>query len=210
MVNRTPVRPKPIQGGEWVARFIFISGRLCLDFAETGGAGEQRAYWERLHQPSDLSDWFAESDLQLAGVEVTRAELQTALELREAIWQAAQAARKGETPRAEDIACINRAAAQPGLAAQLDGEAAGLSWRAPQNARVTLATAALSAVARDAVDLFSGELRTKIRECENPNCGLIFVDASRPGKRRWCLMERCGNRAKTRRYRQRRGEQTAD
>jgi predicted RNA-binding Zn ribbon-like protein len=32
----------------------------------------------------------------------------------------------------------------------------------------------------------------------------MFIDHSRPGRRRWCSMERCGNRAKTARYRQRR------
>lgn len=66
------------------------------------------------------------------------------------------------------------------------------------------ATDSLSSIARDAIDLLSGDLRSRIRECENPKCGLMFVDASRPGKRRWCLMKRCGNMIKTSRYRQQR------
>ncbi|MFE7743242.1 CGNR zinc finger domain-containing protein [Nocardia sp. NPDC057455] len=33
------------------------------------------------------------------------------------------------------------------------------------------------------------------------DCGLLFVDASRPGRRRWCSMDRCGNLSKVRRYR---------
>jgi predicted RNA-binding Zn ribbon-like protein len=62
-------------------------------------------------------------------------------------------------------------------------------------------TEALSLLARDAVDLFSGDLRARIKQCENPNCGLMFVDTSRPGKRRWCLMKRCGTMKKNaRRY----------
>lgn len=188
---------RPVRGGEWIARFIFISGRLCLDFAETGGPGE-RAVWERLNRPSDLADWFVESGLKLEGVQVTPAELETALELREAIWQSARAIRLGEAPRPGDIACINRAAAVPDLAPQLTGKAESRVWAAPASA-----AAALSAVARDAIGLFTGEQRLKIRECENPACQLVFVDASRPGKRRWCLMERCGNRVKTARYRHR-------
>jgi predicted RNA-binding Zn ribbon-like protein len=32
----------------------------------------------------------------------------------------------------------------------------------------------------------------------------MFVDTSRPGKRRWCSMELCGNRKKTATYRRRR------
>jgi predicted RNA-binding Zn ribbon-like protein len=30
---------------------------------------------------------------------------------------------------------------------------------------------------------------------------LLYVDASRPGRRRWCSMERCGDRAKKRKAR---------
>jgi predicted RNA-binding Zn ribbon-like protein len=63
------------------------------------------------------------------------------------------------------------------------------------------ATAALSTLARDAIDLFGGPLAGRVRECAADNCGLLFVDTSRPGRRRWCSMERCGNRAKVRAYR---------
>ena len=56
-------------------------------------------------------------------------------------------------------------------------------------------------LARDAVDLFGGPLAHRIRICAADNRGLLFVDASQPGKRRWCSMERCGNRAKIRTHR---------
>jgi predicted RNA-binding Zn ribbon-like protein len=173
---------------------------LSLDFAETGGKSEERAVWERLHGPSDLSDWLSESPLQIEGASVTPAEFETALDLREAIWYAAQAIRQGGMPLSGDIDLINQAASMPDPAPQLNADSQTRAWKAPLTA-----TAALSAVARDAIDLFSGELRDRIRECENPKCSLIFVDTSRPGKRRWCHMDRCGNMAKTARYRQRRG-----
>jgi predicted RNA-binding Zn ribbon-like protein len=62
---------------------------------------------------------------------------------------------------------------------------------------------ALAAVARDAVDLLSGPLAGRIRECGADDCALLFVDASRPGRRRWCSMEACGNRAKAAAFRRR-------
>ena len=189
-------RPRLVQGGEWVARFIFIAGRLCLDFAHTGGSDPVRAPWERLHRPADLADWFAESPLQLSGVEVTAADLASALALREAIWRTAQAIRQGEAPRADDVAIINDAAAAPDLRPQLVPDSLERTWRLPVEAKAALAT-----IARDAVDLFSSEMRTRIRKCDNPRCQLIFVDTSRPGKRRWCAMERCGNMAKVARHR---------
>jgi len=40
-----------------------------------------------------------------------------------------------------------------------------------------------------------------IRPCTNKQCGFVFLDPS--GRRRWCEMAVCGNRAKVRRYAQR-------
>lgn len=63
------------------------------------------------------------------------------------------------------------------------------------------APAALSVLARDAIDLFGGPLARRVRVCAAEDCGLLFVDASRPGRRRWCSMQRCGNLAKVRKHR---------
>jgi predicted RNA-binding Zn ribbon-like protein len=60
---------------------------------------------------------------------------------------------------------------------------------------------ALWQLALDAIDLFTGPLRQRVRTCAAEDCELLFVDASRPGRRRWCSMARCGSRAKMRRYR---------
>ena len=40
----------------------------------------------------------------------------------------------------------------------------------------------------------------RVRTCAG--CSLLFIDRSRPGRRRWCSMDRCGNRDKTARYRE--------
>lgn len=199
VVNIT-VKPdsKSIVRGEW-ARFIFISGRLCIDFTQTGGETGKRAYWESFHQPSDLADWFSESPLQMEKIEVSSDEFKRALVLREAIWRVSQSILQEEVPRDADVSLINRVASAPDLPPRLVSKDLQQGWHSP-----VTATAALSTIARDAISLFSGELRSRIRECANPNCGLMFVDASRPGKRRWCLMKRCGNMAKTSRYRQHR------
>jgi predicted RNA-binding Zn ribbon-like protein len=41
----------------------------------------------------------------------------------------------------------------------------------------------------------------RIRVCGGPDCGWLYVDRSRNGLRRWCQMETCGTREKTRRRR---------
>lgn len=43
--------------------------------------------------------------------------------------------------------------------------------------------------------------RSAIRSCADAACGWLFLDPS--GRRRWCEMAVCGNRAKARRYAQR-------
>jgi predicted RNA-binding Zn ribbon-like protein len=189
-------RPSPVRGGQWADRFIFIAGRIALDLTQTGGQTPERAAWEQLHRPADLAEWFSSSPLEAGDVSVTAAELEAALRLREAIWRTAQAIRLGSPISSDDIETLNRAAAAPDFALQLAEDGAARRWRRPLTA-----AAGLSTVARDAIDLFSSELRFRIRECENPKCSLLFVDASRPGRRRWCHMDRCGNIAKTARYR---------
>jgi predicted RNA-binding Zn ribbon-like protein len=64
--------------------------------------------------------------------------------------------------------------------------------------------AALSTVARDAIDLLTGPRADRVKECEHPDCSLLFLDDSQSGNRRWCSMERCGNLAKISGYRTRR------
>ncbi|MFG3617196.1 CGNR zinc finger domain-containing protein [Nocardia sp. NPDC047654] len=49
--------------------------------------------------------------------------------------------------------------------------------------------------------MVTGPLSGRIRVCAADDCGLLFVDASRPGRRRWCSMDRCGNLSEVRRYR---------
>jgi predicted RNA-binding Zn ribbon-like protein len=56
--------------------------------------------------------------------------------------------------------------------------------------------ATLALVARDALDLVSSADLARVRPCSNPECQVLFLDSSRPGRRRWCSMGTCGNRAK--------------
>nr|WP_307718755.1 CGNR zinc finger domain-containing protein [Nocardia grenadensis] len=58
-------------------------------------------------------------------------------------------------------------------------------------------------MARDAIDLFTGAHAGRIRTCSAADCQLLHVDTSRPGRRRRCSMEHCGNRNKVRAHRAR-------
>jgi predicted RNA-binding Zn ribbon-like protein len=50
--------------------------------------------------------------------------------------------------------------------------------------------------------LISGELG-RVRRCGDGRCSRVFLDATRNGRRRWCEMATCGNRAKAARFRAR-------
>ena len=44
------------------------------------------------------------------------------------------------------------------------------------------------------------EPRDRLRLCAGNNCGWLFLDRSKAGRRRWCDMAVCGNTAKSRRF----------
>jgi predicted RNA-binding Zn ribbon-like protein len=197
--------------------FLFDAGAVCLDFAHTGGEGRY-AVFETLHEPADLAGWLARPPLAaVLTVPVTIPELTAAKALRQAIWDAAHAQASRHPLPAGAVATINRSAAAapltpgltsagttaapppPGLAPEPAVAGLTAAWAVPVRA-----TQALSTMAREMIELLSGPLAERIRECASDDCPLVFVDTSRPGARRWCAMERCGNRHKLRALRARR------
>ncbi|WP_245899044.1 CGNR zinc finger domain-containing protein [Nonomuraea indica] len=105
----------------------------------------------------------------------------------------------GEPPgpgaRAGDREVVNRFAAVPPTRVRLDE--AGRAERAGDLA------AALSTVARQAVELLGGPQAVRIKECGAGTCTRLYVDTSRGRARRWCDMQECGNRAKAAGFRAR-------
>lgn len=62
---------------------------------------------------------------------------------------------------------------------------------------------ALSRLAESlARELSQGDVE-RLRICANPTCRWAFFDTSRTGRRKWCNMSTCGNRAKAARHRER-------
>jgi predicted RNA-binding Zn ribbon-like protein len=179
-------------------RFIFRSGRLCLAFCATVGERWRRGF-ERLPAPADLTRWYAAADVADAAVPVRVADLEDARTVREAIYRTAKALIDGRPPAADDEDVLNLAAAAPPPVPRMSHGAVRLAASGPDQA-----ASALSAVARDAVALFTSEDASRLRECASPECGLLFLDLSRPGRRRWCSSDACGGKARAAAYRQRR------
>lgn len=185
-----PENPSTIDG------FRFGSGRLCFAFTATlGNRGEGAAPVERLDLPSDLDRWIRAAGFKLP-VRADSADLDDARRLREAIYRAADARRRGASLPATDVGAINASAARGPVRPELN-RAGALQWVGGSVDSV------LSHVAADAIGLLTADA-PPIRACANPSCGGLFVDASRPGRRRWCSMSTCGNTAKKAAYRARR------
>ncbi|MFE1026776.1 CGNR zinc finger domain-containing protein [Streptomyces sp. NPDC058818] len=178
--------------------YRFDPGALCLELLTTGGPGAY-ARWEVLHEPADLAAWADRSRLP-AGLDlaVDRTDVERARTLRDALFLLTADRAHGRPLRPAHLDAVNAAAAEPPLVARI--EADGTRGWAPGATGARL----LSTVARDAIELFTGPYADRIRECGAHNCRLLFVDTSRPGRRRWCAMEHCGNREKARAHRARR------
>lgn len=189
----------------------FDAGSFALELILTGGPPPWDRY-EVLHTPDDLAAWLPDSHLALElpftqeQIRITAAELERIKEFRAMLWRVVPAItatkpvpgvpERRTALTADDLEIINRAVG-PTPCVELDPQGAK-RWREP----ITGAQV-LGAAARDLVEMIGGAKAGRMRMCEGDNCYLMFYDTSRPGNRRWCSMQRCGNRHKVGAYRTR-------
>ena len=199
-----------LTGSDGVAH-TFDAGSFALELILTGGPPPWDRY-EVLHTPDDLAAWLPDSHLALElaftkeQVRITPAELKRIKEFRSMLWRVVPALTATKpvpglperpTPLTpEDLDIINKSVG-PMPCPELDATATK-RWREP-----ITGTQVLGAAARDLVDMIGGGRAGRMRMCEGDNCYLMFYDTSRPGNRRWCSMQRCGNRHKVSTYRTR-------
>jgi predicted RNA-binding Zn ribbon-like protein len=182
--------------------YRFDPGALCLELLTTGGPGAF-ARWEVLHAPADLVAWAGRSRLPDGlDLAVVPADVERARALRDALFLLAADRAHGRPLRPGHLDIVNAAAAEPPLVTRVEPD--GTRGWAPGATGPRL----LSTVARDAIELLTGPWGGRLRECAAPDCAFLFLDASRPGRRRWCAMNRCGNRQHVREHRSRRQRDT--
>ena len=123
--------------------------------------------------------------------------LTEAIALRELIFRLFAALASGAAATEADLAALNTALAAAPPRTRLARLGNAYTWQA---AATPTAPALLAPVLWSAADLLVEAPRRRIRLCSNPECGWLFIDASKNGTRRWCDMSSCGNRAKARRH----------
>ncbi|MEM1045638.1 MAG: CGNR zinc finger domain-containing protein [Pseudomonadota bacterium] len=166
------------------------TGRLSLDWIATLG-DRQGASFERIANTADLKRWLTTVAVQDVASEPSEHDLVAVKRLRAALVRLMDRLYSDEAPSAQDIQVVNECAALPPPAMQL-----GRTGRTVDKNSGVSVSAVISAIARDAIDLFTSDDFAKVKLCAAEDCSVYFVDYSRPGKRRWCSMSRCGNRAK--------------
>jgi predicted RNA-binding Zn ribbon-like protein len=211
----------PLTEVEEDLRFRWIGGRPALDFANTTAWGrfggpqseQEQPQYERFTRYARLVEFgqqagllgeseavslLAESERRPEEAELAVAQ---AIALRKAIHHIFASTAQGHPSDPAALAVLNASFAEGMARLRVVREQDGFSleWMGGES----VFTRPLWPVAQDTTELLiSGDL-SRVRECSGDPCGFLFLDRSRPGRRRWCDMADCGNRAKARRYHQR-------
>ena len=128
------------------------------------------------------------------------------LALRAALREVVDGTVAGRKPNSEALAIVNGvlASVPPAeLVPTADGIALGHRHGADPLAD------ALGTIAQPVAEALADGRPERLRVCANDSCRWVFYDTSPTGRRRWCDMTTCGNRAKAARHRARRRERPA-
>jgi predicted RNA-binding Zn ribbon-like protein len=142
----------------------------------------------------DFGRWLRAHSLVEPDDPVDDADAARAAVLRESL----RALLRSAEPDPSTIEAINRAAAGAPLAVRFDDR--GRTTLEPQMRGVDAALARILGDVSTAVALGSWE---RLKACSKDSCQWIFYDRSKNRSGRWCSMSVCGNRTKTRAYRER-------
>lgn len=193
------------------------TGWSCVAFTRTTGWEARDREGDDLTSFGGLVHWAEEEGLvdgQAAAALRRRAEerpeeaarvLEGATRLRAALYETLTAVSREEELPVGSLDQLNAVLRTAASHLRLSGEGRSYGWTFEASAREHLEWPVWR-VARSAAELLTAEEVERLKLCDAHDCGWLFIDASRNRSRRWCDMADCGNRAKARRFRQRRSE----
>jgi predicted RNA-binding Zn ribbon-like protein len=196
-------------------QFRYVGERLWLDFVNTGHSrgGELLGDFEALIQWIEAA---GELDVERAQGLRRRAQQQPAgaaatlvdaRRIRSALRTLAEHGARSERVRLDALAEINRVLGRSAGMRRIERRADGAFARTFVSVGDAFAGLMIPIVDSAADSLIDQELG-RVRHCADTRCSNVFLDGTRNGRRRWCDMRTCGNRAKASRFR-RRLKQTA-
>lgn len=181
--------------------FIFIGENLALDFVNTEIMVRNQPR-DLLASPADLQHWKSVAQVyypELNAIDFDDPIFVQAVTLRGAIRRILTSVIKSEMPPSSDIALLNTIL----VTGHLHLEAIGIGqfsqrYIGSENGLLTLATAT--------VNLLTQYDLSRLHQCKNERCILMFYDTTKSGTRRWCTPD-CQNRARSiEHYHKRRGD----
>ncbi|MFF3748946.1 CGNR zinc finger domain-containing protein [Streptomyces sp. NPDC002018] len=150
--------------------------------------GEKFVPGDGLSSVEDLSAWLEKHGLATAGQELRPSDLALAVALRDTL-------REALTDGTDSAKAAQALASFP---LRLAPDPSG-------HLRIAAASgvAGLDAIIETVATSVAGGGWKRMKLCSSADCRRAFYDTSRNGSGRWCRMEVCGNRHKTRAYRRR-------
>ena len=179
--------------------FQFIGGSLALDFVNTVGnrLGARRDYFE---SAEDVRRWTRLADLDAGGPSFrsTAKQLQGIRSIREKLYSVFRSLLSRRRVSMSHIRFLNFTLNNIQQTRQLRLRKGKVhwEWRTSPHDQICI----LGPVLLDAAEVLVSGTFTKLRQCSDETCGWLFLDSSQVGKRRWCSMRDCGNRAKASRH----------
>ena len=187
-----------------VSEIPFVARNAALDFVNTAEKRGDPSAGDALLEPGDLRTWGQRYGLLTSSLRLPRdaqAELDRAIEARELLYALFLARVEERRPRRDDLARLAelaRAAYRAGtLRVDQDGS---VHWHWSPCELTTVRHVAVAS----AVELIHTEPSPRLKQCPGDHCGWLFLDQTKRGNRRWCLMSECGQEAKDERRRRRR------
>ncbi|PPQ20454.1 hypothetical protein CV770_05220 [Bradyrhizobium sp. AC87j1] len=172
-----------------------------LDVRRFTHFGVEHPESDELSGPKDLADWMRERGLGAKRGHVTPAMFETALRMREALRAYLQCEPSERLRNKSVLGALNDALAPFPLRVEAHaGRGATLSAARED------ALAGLSVIAIELHDATLVGTLDRLKMCASEECRRVFFDRSKPSTRRWCMSTLCGNRMKTRAYRERQRE----
>jgi predicted RNA-binding Zn ribbon-like protein len=208
------------------AKARLVGGQLCLDFVNTVGGRSTPVSIrtatpirdDMLNEYADVVAWSLHAGLLTepeAGRLLTEAEqrgkeaavaFNRAIALREAIYRLCLAVAQRKKTQAADLILLNEELDEARRHEALVPGKENFVWQ--WTAQDKALDRMLWPIADSAAEFLTAGDLTRLRECGGEDCGWLFEDTSRNGKRQWCMMEDCGNLAKVRRFRLRQEKQS--
>jgi predicted RNA-binding Zn ribbon-like protein len=190
-----------------IGRRVLLGGRLCLDFCNTVDERNGSAPRDFLHDYNELvyftvrAGGLTESTAAnlLAAAESQPEQAlsvyEEALRLRDVIYQIAQSIIQQEGISEEALAQFNEFLGTALANRQMAPDEGGFIYKWNE---IAVLDAVLWPITQSAAELFVSGDPVRLRPC--PGCGWLFYDKSSNGRRTWCDMRFCGNRAKASRF----------